>query len=447
MSAMTLPLRPDYFKCPPLMRCEKDQLIALGQKICKDVVLNAMSMQLAPVDAVLTNPKTRRRARMRRGTDVFNRQLDGMCAYTQIPSTLAQVADFFYLDTNTKLRAYASVVGQTILDRQTLYTLVDHPGLTTQRNQLMALSPLHYIGVEWMVMECPFGVSNRDTCFLEAHDEFEFYDERAKVPRRGFVRAVHSIDMACCPPLRETHGLVRSSLVRSGHIFIETDDPNVLDYVCVYVTNPNGKVPRSVNLKMLHHQCARVLNLEEFFHLERITSALDHGEFAPVGSFQNKAIANFCACCDKKFGLFYRKSHCRKCGHVVCHQCSRKWPIQFRKTSTVTLRLCHVCFVGSAGAKPLPTSSALTGLGDQQGTGTCVMSDDVSILSSSVSAPSDVLCGQSSDTNNELEQGDYFDDHPAMEGMFSFHSSCRSLHFSKSSFSPYGEDSNLGISM
>ncbi|OQR96520.1 hypothetical protein ACHHYP_15430 [Achlya hypogyna] len=447
MSAMALPLAPDYFKCPPLLRYEKDQLIALGQKICKDAVLNAMSMQLAPVEAVITNPKTRRRARMRRGTDVFNRDLDGMCSYTQIQSTLAQVADFFYLDTTTKLRAYASVVGQTILDRQTLYTLVDHPGLTTQKNKLMALSPLHYIGVEWMVMECPFLVSNRDTCFLEAHDEFEFFDERSKVPRRGFVRAVHSIELPSVTSLRETHGIVRSSLVRSGHIFIETDDPFVLDYVCVYVTNPNGKVPRRVNLKMLYHQCARVLNLEEYFHLERITSALDHGEFAPVRLFQNKATCNFCSRCDKKFGLFARKSHCRKCGQVVCYQCSRKWPIQFRRTTVLNLRVCHHCFMGGVSSKPLPPSSALTALNEQSG-GTCTMSELSS--SSSMSAPNEPQFSglQNAEAMHEDDQFDlnYLDDHPVMEGMFSFHSSSRSLFFTKSSFSPYRDDS-LVVSM
>ncbi|OQS00268.1 FAD synthetase [Thraustotheca clavata] len=445
MSAMALPLPSDYFKCPPLPQHEKDQLIAFGQKICKDVVLNAMAMQLAPVEAVLTNPKTKRRARMRRGKDVFNQELDGMCSYTQVQSTLGQVADFFYLDTSVKLRAYGSVVGQMVLDRQTLHTLVDHPDWTSQGNQY---SPLHYIGIEWMVMECPFLVSNRDTCFIEAHDEFEFFDEKSKTPRRGFVRAVHSIEMEACPSLRETHGIVRSSLVRSGHIFIETDDPMVLDYVCVYVTNPNGKVPRMINLKMLYHQCARVLNLEQYLHLDRITFAFDNGEFTHVSAFQDKRLVNFCSRCDKKFNLFNRKAHCRKCGQVVCHSCSFRWQLQFRRSSNIKVRLCNYCFTGGMDFRPLPHSSvALSTFDDQTLNATSTVSE-LSVESSSVHEEAEVV--EEEEATHVIEDEfdtDYLNEHPVMEGMFSFHSSSRSLHFSKSSFSPYCDDSSLVVSM
>ncbi|KDO19771.1 hypothetical protein SPRG_15105 [Saprolegnia parasitica CBS 223.65] len=249
---MSFPLPSDFFECPPLEAVEKEYLINLALKSCHDTVRNAIQLQSAPIEAVLTSDKTKRHARIRRGTDIINKSLAVSCAYTQIQSSIEEVADFFYLDSLPKLRAYARTVGQVVLDRQTLYTLVprDTPA-----------GRLHYIGIDWMAIECPALVANRDACFLECHEEFEFLEPTTNALRRGFVRSMHSVDLDCCPPLKESHNVVRLSFVRSGHVFIETDEPGLLNYYSVYGTQPNGKTVKAVAFAVQHKQCARVLSI------------------------------------------------------------------------------------------------------------------------------------------------------------------------------------------
>jgi len=53
----------------------------------------------------------------------------------------------------------------------------------------------------------------------------------------------------------------------------------------------------------------------------------------------------YCSKCDKEFGLFRRKHHCRRCGTIFCDECS-----SFRKIFDVTgpepVRCCEACYNG-----------------------------------------------------------------------------------------------------
>eukprot|EP00002_Diphylleia_rotans_P037730 TRINITY_DN8463_c0_g1_i1.p1 TRINITY_DN8463_c0_g1~~TRINITY_DN8463_c0_g1_i1.p1 ORF type:complete len:549 (+),score=86.37 TRINITY_DN8463_c0_g1_i1:60-1706(+) len=49
-----------------------------------------------------------------------------------------------------------------------------------------------------------------------------------------------------------------------------------------------------------------------------------------------------CTLCDKRFGLFTRKHHCRKCGQIFCHDCSTR---RFLLTQTGSaVRVCDRCY-------------------------------------------------------------------------------------------------------
>jgi len=52
-----------------------------------------------------------------------------------------------------------------------------------------------------------------------------------------------------------------------------------------------------------------------------------------------------CTICDKDFNIFYRKHHCRACGNIVCHTCSKhKYPVpKFAYYKPV--RVCMGCFM------------------------------------------------------------------------------------------------------
>ncbi|OQR85524.1 hypothetical protein ACHHYP_11738 [Achlya hypogyna] len=350
---MSFPLPSDYFDCPRLEPVEKEYLINLALKSCHDTVRNAIQLQSAPIEAVLTSDKTKRHARIRRGTDIINKSLAVSCAYTQIQSTIEEVADFFYLDSLPKLRAYARTVGQVVLDRQTLYTLVP-------RDVHAENSRLHYIGVDWMAIECPFLVANRDACFLECHEEFEFLEPGTHALRRGFVRSMHSVDLDCCPPLKDSHNVVRLSFVRSGHVFIETDEPGLLNYYSVYGTQPNGKTVKSVAFAVQHKQCARIARLEEHLQYQRMVQALGNIAKLPKKP-QSKAEATFCGRCDKKFQLFSAKKHCEMCGVIVCSGCCQKYDVVLQLTPA-SYTVCTYCFTNGQEVKPLPTSPMRCGV-------------------------------------------------------------------------------------
>jgi len=51
-----------------------------------------------------------------------------------------------------------------------------------------------------------------------------------------------------------------------------------------------------------------------------------------------------CVLCLKKFSLMTRRHHCRRCGRLVCHDCS-KWRLpSLTKKTTVYERACRLCF-------------------------------------------------------------------------------------------------------
>ncbi|OQS06050.1 hypothetical protein THRCLA_01890 [Thraustotheca clavata] len=346
---MSFPLPTDYFKCPTLNAVETEYFINVANKAALDCVRNAMSLQMTSVVAVFKSDSTQRFARMREGPDTVQPNLPATAANTQIHATIEQIAEFFYLDTIVKARTYANTVGQIVLDRQTLYTL-------EPRNTEISL---RYVGIDWLVIQTPYlGVCNRDAVFVEIHDELEFYDEIAKVYRRGFVRCLHSIELDCCPPLKESHGIVRSAFVRSGHIFIETDTPGLLNYYTVYVTLANGNIPRLTTMQ--RNQCKRILSLEEHLCYDYVTTSMDNDEFVPVQQYESATNAKHCRRCTKKLHTLVKRKNCAKCGLVVCMDCCNKCKVVFQLTPR-TIYLCHHCFCRGLKMKPLPQTPAECG--------------------------------------------------------------------------------------
>lgn len=51
-----------------------------------------------------------------------------------------------------------------------------------------------------------------------------------------------------------------------------------------------------------------------------------------------------CKQCNREFGVFRRKHHCRNCGNVFCQQCSSRECIIPESTYTTQERVCDNCF-------------------------------------------------------------------------------------------------------
>ncbi|OQR80678.1 hypothetical protein ACHHYP_17326 [Achlya hypogyna] len=345
---MVLPLPPDYFVCPALGPDERAQLVRLAQTICQDTVQNALVLDAQPIAATIANTTTRRRARIRKGVDSRDASLEAMSCYTQVRASLDDVADLFYLNSTLKLRTFGRVLGKSIVDKATLYTLVDRPA---ERGKMT--NPLHYIGVEWAAIDAPLGFATRDLCYLEAQDEFEFVDTRNR-KRRGWVRAIHSIEIDACPSLTKSHGLVRAAVYRSGHVFIESEsNPDMLDYYNVIAADPRGRlVPRAVTQHFMKAHVSQGLNLEEHLLLQRMQSDSNSMSWGNTVTSTLKS-ASYCMGCDAKFGLFLARRKCEQCSRVVCKACCSRWTkTTGAKTSRVCI--CRRCSQSLEDPEPVP---------------------------------------------------------------------------------------------
>ncbi|EQC30118.1 hypothetical protein SDRG_12178 [Saprolegnia diclina VS20] len=306
---MSLPLPRDFFTCPPLSPGDHGTLLAQAERLCHDTVLNAVTMARAPPTKVLVNAFTKRRAQLHAGTDIYAPEHYGITGSSQIKASYDELYDFFHLNSDDKVRTYGKVLGQAVVDRQTLYNL-SAPGATT--------SPMH-AGVQWSVIACPFISSaitlKRDSCFLEVLDTITFDDKATGRRRRGFVRAIHSIALDCCPSLRQSHSIVRSSFVRSGHVFLETSVPGLFDHYFAYVIGDPGLTPKFFNLKVCERMVGQMLNLEPHLALKRLPALLLGGASRP--SYRSGARITYCESCDTKFQFLRSKHHCYHCRQFV----------------------------------------------------------------------------------------------------------------------------------
>ncbi|OQR94393.1 hypothetical protein ACHHYP_20066 [Achlya hypogyna] len=340
---MALP-QPPHFNVAPLTPYERQTYTQLASRVCLDTISSALTVQAEPVVEVVASPVTKRKARLSQGIDQLAGDVDAVCAYTQVRATLEEVAAIFDVDSPKKLRAHASAVAPSLLDRHTLHIVAP------RRNH----NPFHSISINWAATSCPFGISNRDACFLECQDEFAFSDPDKPTRRRGFVRAMHSIELNGCPSFKESHNLVRSHIVRSGHVFLETIEPGILDCYYIVAVDLRGSVPRMLHSALLRRECSKVLRLEEALQLERVRNQLATHGLARIHAYGDKAQQRECARCCRRFHLVARRRHCELCAEVVCSRCCFQMPTTFHGVYDAHVLLCYFCFNGRVHVKPLP---------------------------------------------------------------------------------------------
>jgi len=92
-----------------------------------------------------------------------------------------------------------------------------------------------------------------------------------------------------------------------------------------------------------------------------------------------------CVLCAKKFGFVTRRHHCRRCGRLVCHDCSKyRLPSLMKKKTTVYERACKICFKDyndqggdNSKSKVVDGDAASILLGSEKMGGPEVAADDV----------------------------------------------------------------------
>ncbi|OQR82437.1 hypothetical protein ACHHYP_16047 [Achlya hypogyna] len=340
---MSLPLPPHFFSTPPLSVNKHAYLLEVSERTCTNTALNALAMAASPPVKIVEHPATKRRAQLHYGTDVIDSSLYALTGTSQIKATEEELIDFFYLTTPEKTQTYSDVVGQTILDRVTLHCLAD--------GSVDASSAFIYAGAQWSAITCPFLSQSltvkRDMCFLEVLNTITVTDPATGLTRRGLVRAMHSVVLDCCPSLRASHNLFRSTLVRSGHVFLETDEPGFYDHYYTHVVADPGSVPKYLNLKNAQRIVGQMLNLEYHLALQRLPSALLAGKPRPPYKLTHDI--TYCEACDTKFNMLRSKHHCYICRQVVCSTCIHVYNVPLpREPQGIRVEVCTYCFCGNS---------------------------------------------------------------------------------------------------
>ncbi|KDO25616.1 hypothetical protein SPRG_08915 [Saprolegnia parasitica CBS 223.65] len=336
-----LPLPPSFFRCPPLQTHERVSLIADARDACRDTILNAKALAgAAPVYQTFTHPQTQRRLTVRLGTDLQNPNEICMSAHTLVNASIDAVADV-YANFATSSNGKNPLLASDVLDRVRLYELV--------ARREVAEAPLHAVYLQWMALRTPPVIADRDFCYLECHDEF--LDGPAR--QRGFVRSVHSVDAACCPPLNASHGLTRGLFQRSGQVFIESNDEvGALDAYHVLVLQLKGNVPKDIQISVMLSLLLQACQLDTHFRAEQLSAV----QLVPLTIVRAQPKAVACRRCTRSFrkNLFQstKQFRCRMCGHAVCRACHHVWRLGSHEA-----RICTACAEMAKPNAPMPVAA------------------------------------------------------------------------------------------
>lgn len=323
-----LPLPNDYFPVPQLTARENRYLLGLAKHTCKEVVYFSRQddgpmkwLHLSSTDGV----------DVFQGVDTSGSNRDGKAltylrGSCKIHATLDEVSNFFKLDTPEKLSGFSQTVGRDLLDQKTLLTLAT-PTLE---------NPKHYVAVKWTAVESPNKVArNRDFCYIECHDEF--IDANTK--RRGWVQSMHSIRLPFCPPLTQSHNLVRGSLYRSGYTFTESADEGYLEAIHTLHVDIKGHVPNWLKILTMKRRITNFAKVNHYFQRQRLIHETLLGEM----DLPAKDLVTQCQLCTTRFGFFHRRHLCRKCGKVVCNSCGTKFLLDTNQARPTRVRICLKC--------------------------------------------------------------------------------------------------------
>ncbi|KAG9403398.1 hypothetical protein AC1031_006043 [Aphanomyces cochlioides] len=323
-----LPLPPKYFKCPPLSMDETKQLLFMADSLCIDVVDYA-TINGGPLNWTLESDEN----------ELMTFKAEDMNAppgtrtwawTTELQGTLVEVMDMFHTDIvdPEEYREYCHKFHMDALDGVRLYCLESTPD--------------HYVGVHWTVNELPgliknkdvCFVKNRDWCFLEAHSQIELADGR-----KGWVRALSSVELNCCPDLKNALGFIRANYHRSGFLFTESvTRPGYLDVTQLQQIDFRGSLSEMfASIEMAERKRdIRELDLKlRVYRLSQTPFLAEHELVSREGRSK-------CNVCQAKFGLLMRKHRCRKCGEVVCANCSKVWDVKVAGIHS-SMRVCSLC--------------------------------------------------------------------------------------------------------
>ncbi|KAH9100131.1 hypothetical protein LEN26_016151 [Aphanomyces euteiches] len=186
-------------------------------------------------------------------------------------------------------------------------------------------------------------LTNRITGRLGTPAEFVFeeYVELETIHGRtrafGFLQSVETAEdeLRKLSPVKCKRGTIR----KSSFLVTPLDEQGVTHEVALmYILD----FPKSFGVSVERVVAAyteRLVNVREI-----LFNTLFHAiKILPRHKWVDDRSRQYCAVCESSFTIVRSRHHCRACGEVICHYCSRKWSIPIQDAGELQTRLCTPC--------------------------------------------------------------------------------------------------------
>lgn len=189
------------------------------------------------------------------------------------------------------------------------------------------------VTAKWGVFDTGL-TGKRDLCLVD-------YLSLAYIPNTDKKEQVHlwcftstDGDSVGCMELKDTHNVSRSRLTKLGVFWRKLSEEETEVIICGSFPSKHSQAVSSILLSSLNRLQGIVedLRLSNQIYIHRSTWVKDKERTS-------------CHLCMRNFHALRRKHHCRKCGEVICSDCSHVETIDLPVIGYSKLRLCKVCGV------------------------------------------------------------------------------------------------------
>ncbi|ETV71366.1 hypothetical protein H257_13264 [Aphanomyces astaci] len=232
---------------------------------------------------------------------------------TEVQATLDEAASIMSAGADGRRDYCATYHNDQVVDLKNLYPLATPT----------PSHPHNSISIKWRAVTAnnPL-IKLRDMVFIEYCDDFTIDG------LRGFGRCMTSIDLGkIVPDLERSLGIVRCHMWLGGDIFVE-HRPGYLSVFRIYQQDARGALRPWLVDRFAKHKISQCMaSLDRNFRHERVLSF----NLLPECAFVPPASRSHCALCRAKFSSrLHRavvKTHCYKCGEVLCGTCNPLWKV------------------------------------------------------------------------------------------------------------------------
>ncbi|CAK4081701.1 unnamed protein product [Aphanomyces euteiches] len=342
MPPAKVPLRPDFFQCPPLSREAIQRYADLGRQSAKTLIQKAKLR-----DGAIDWKMHKDESELKIYKEESCTEIEGpprYCGVMQVVGELDEFMDLFRYDTTEQAReSYRRFVGPFV-DTMVLYT-VHH------RNPFR---PNDSTRIKWCLAKSPMEglVPRRDFVILESDLEFKVDGKRA------WVRSYRSVELSSVPDLRKELNCVRGEMTDMGFVVVESDRNGYLDMTYVADMEVNGMAQFLAIDSALKWWLRYMTCIDHVMRENRLsrTPFLTYSQLCPLDG------RSMCSLCRQKLSSRRKKVNCFKCGEVFCRNCSPLWNVKLEGLD-VPMRACLPCSLNSSDLSSWTQNSSISTIG------------------------------------------------------------------------------------